>query len=196
MQMQKKERRLLLILLVGILMAGGVYLYGGKPAHQEQTVQQKEGQVTAVSPEVQGNQQLIKVHVKGEVNQPGVYQLPGDSRINDAIQAAGGAKSGADVEQLNLAAPVADGAEVVVPQKGEAAEQAAVPSSAKDAKVNINTATAEELDKLPGIGSTRAQAIVDYRKEQGRFLQVEDLRKVQGIGVKLFDQIKEKVTVQ
>ena len=139
-------------------------------------------------------QSSIRVHVKGEVNQPGVFQIPADSRVIDAIQAAGGAKEQADVDQLNLAAVVADGSEVVVPGAGSTAEQSA-PEPVANGKININSASTDELDKLPGIGSTRAEAIVAYRKEHGRFLQVEDLKNVPGIGVKMLDQIRDKVTV-
>jgi competence protein ComEA len=191
--MQKKERRLLLVLLVGLLVAGGVYVYGGK----KEGIHVASSEVNSV-PVEQETTERIKVHVKGEVNQPGVYELPADSRMIDAIQAAGGAKAGVDLDRLNLASVLTDGGEVLVATAGlenNGAENAGV-AAADDGKVNLNTATAEELDKLPGIGSTRANAIVQYRKEQGRFLQVDDLKNVPGFGVKLVDQVRDKVKVQ
>lgn len=194
--MQKKERTLLLVFLVAILMAGSVYLYGGGKRGQEMPVPQEQTSVATTSePTAQDQQQAIRVHVKGEVNQPGVYEIPADSRVIDAIQAAGGSKAQADVEQLNLAAVVADGSEVVVPAIGTTTTEAGTKPAATSGKINVNTATMEELDKLPGIGSARAQAIIEYRQEHGRFLQIDDLKQVPGIGVKMFDQIRDKVTV-
>ena len=197
MAVQKKERSLLLVLLVGLLVAGGVYVYGGKP---KEAAVAPEVQAVPVEPEKEEVTEtaMIKVHVKGEVNQPGVYQLPADSRMIDAIKAAGGAKAGMDLDQLNLAAVLSDGGEVVVAAPGSEEKEAGDAGivAAADGKVNLNTATVEELDKLPGIGSTRAQAIVQYRQEQGRFLKVDDLKNVPGFGVKLVDQIKDKVKVQ
>jgi len=192
--MRKKERTLLLVFLVAILMAGSVYLYGGKRGQEVAVPREQTGVATTSEPRTQEQQQEIRVHVKGEVNQPGVYQIPADSRVIDAIQAAGGSKAGADLEQLNLAAVVADGSEVIVPTTGATTEAEAKPANTSG-KINLNTATIEELDKLPGIGSVRAQAIIEYRQEHGRFLQIDDLKQVPGIGVKMFDQIRDKVTV-
>jgi competence protein ComEA len=192
--MQKKERTLLVVLLVGILLAGSVYLYGGKPGggDQVQEVVNRSVQEQSSMQEKDMTQGQVKVHVKGEVHQPGVYALPEDSRVIDAVQAAGGAKGGADVDKLNLAARLEDGMEVVVLSQGESTT---VVQQAADARINLNTASAEELDRLPGIGSTRAQAIVEYRQEHGRFLAVDDLKQVPGIGPKMLDQIRDKVTV-
>ncbi|MCX7570471.1 helix-hairpin-helix domain-containing protein [Tumebacillus sp. DT12] len=194
--MQKKERFLMLTLLVGILLAGSVYLYGGKP-NQEAMVP-----VTADRADGTGQKDaaeaavMIKVHVKGEVNRPGVYQIPADSRVIDAVEAAGGAKDSADVNELNLAAVLSDSIEIVVPQTGVAAKEQSAAQGEQSGKINLNTATADELDKLPGIGSTRAQAIVDYRQSNGRFLTVDDLKNVPGFGVKLVDQVRGSVFVK
>jgi competence protein ComEA len=198
MQMKKKERSLLLIFLVGILLAGSVYLYGGKPGMQ--TVKASDtgnAQLEQQAKEtVAENSKQVKVHVKGAVNQPGVYKLPSDSRVIDAIQAAGGAKSDAKVQQLNLASVVADGAEVVVPGDDATNGNAAAAATQDDGKVNVNTASAEDLDKLPGIGSIRAKAIVDYRTEHGQFYSIDDLRNVPGLGAKLLDAIRDHVKVE
>ncbi|WP_052035826.1 ComEA family DNA-binding protein [Tumebacillus flagellatus] len=190
----KKERFLLLAVLVGVLLAGSVYLYGGKPKPvadaSANAPQAQNEQRTAVSTE------KVRVDVKGEVNTPGVYQLPADSRTIDAVQAAGGAKADADLAKLNMAALLKDGTEVIVPKTGASEEkkEASAPSAA-GGKVNVNTASAADLDKLPGIGSARAEAIVKYREDQGRFSTVDDLRNVPGFGVKLVESIRDKVTV-
>jgi competence protein ComEA len=197
MQMKKKERTLLLIFLVGILMAGSVYLYGGKPGMQQvKASDQSNAKLVEQGKEtVAQNSKAVKVHVKGAVNQPGVYQLPSDSRVIDAIEAAGGAKVDANVQQLNLASVVDDGAEVVVPSKN-AGQEGSTASAQADGKVNVNSASAEALDKLPGIGSIRAKAIVDFRTEHGTFNSVDDLRNVPGIGPKLLDEIRDHVKVE
>ncbi|HEU4962664.1 MAG TPA: ComEA family DNA-binding protein [Bacilli bacterium] len=199
MQMKSKERGLLVVLLVGILLAGGVFLYGGKPGVQ----QREQSDVVQLEQVKESSKPVgqVKVHVKGEVNNPGVYQLPADSRIVDAIEAAGGAKEQGDVNRLNLAAVVADGSEVIVPSVVEEQAASATVSGTQtgidiQTKINLNTATVEQLDTLSGIGSTRAKAIVEYRERQGRFLTVDDLLNVPGFGVKMVDKIRDQVTVR
>jgi competence protein ComEA len=117
--------------------------------------------------------------------------------VKDAITAAGGATDEADLDRINLATKLADQMQVYVPSQGEAA----VPVSSGSAlgaatdKININTASAEELDKLPGIGPSLANAIIDYRTKNGPFQQIEDINDVKGIGDALFEKIKEQITV-
>ncbi|MFD2169189.1 helix-hairpin-helix domain-containing protein [Tumebacillus lipolyticus] len=191
MRMQKKERLILLVFLFGILLAGSVYLYGGK-----------QGTAKEAGIELEQNMQRtpvldkIKVHVKGEVHHPGVYQLPTDSRVVDAIQAAGGSTEGADLAGINLAQVIEDGGQIVVPSEAASA-QATQPQPPQQAgKLNLNTATAEQLDTLPGIGSIRAQAIVEHRQTHGRFFQVDDLKQISGISKKLIDGLRDKVYVE
>ncbi len=149
----------------------------------------------------------IKVYVSGAVCSVGIYALHKGDRVGDAISAAGGASPDADLSHINLAAFVSDGQQIAVPFKGSVASggsqsapvsapAATVAPSAPAGPVNINTATAAELDKaLPGIGPTLAQRIVDYRTAHGPFQRIEDLMKVTGIGLKEFDKIKGLVTV-
>ena len=141
----------------------------------------------------------INVYVSGAVNKPDVYALPLNSIVKDAISAAGGATDEADLDRINLATKLADQMQVYVPSQGEAALPPAPPDgSAPDAtteKININTASAEELDKLPGIGPSIAKAIIDYRTTNGPFKQIEDINDVKGIGDALFEKIKEQITV-
>ncbi|MET1002463.1 MAG: DUF655 domain-containing protein [Acidimicrobiia bacterium] len=140
------------------------------------------------------------VHVVGAVVAPGVVELDAGARVLDALTAAGGATPDADLQRLNLAAPVADGQRVAVPRIGEAlpppVEGIADPGSGgPSGPVNLNTATAAELEVLPGIGPTLAGAIVAEREKRGRFESVEDLKQVRGIGEQRFADLKELVTV-
>ena len=140
----------------------------------------------------------IKVYVAGAVNRPDVYELPVDAIVKDAVTAAGGATADADLDRINLATDLADQMEVYVPRKGEAAPSAPSNGSAPNAtgeKININTASAEELDKLPGIGPSIAKAIVDYRTKNGPFKKIEDINDVKGIGDALFEKIKDQITI-
>ncbi|GIV00630.1 MAG: hypothetical protein KatS3mg014_2245 [Actinomycetota bacterium] len=139
----------------------------------------------------------ILVHVAGWVRRPGVYRLAAGARVIDAIEAAGGARRGALLEALNLAAPLADGTQVLVPREGRASPGAppAAGGSGGTALVNVNTATADELETLPGIGEVLAQRIVDHRTEHGPFASVDDLLDVSGIGEAILEDIRDLVTV-
>lgn len=140
----------------------------------------------------------VVVHVAGAVSSPGVYTLPADSRVDDAVRAAG-ATADADLSQLNLAQKLADGQKITVPVAGETpapADNAAPSDSGQSgALININTATQEELETLPSIGEVRAQAIIAYREEHGGFRTIDELKEVSGIGDKIFADISPHVTV-
>jgi competence protein ComEA len=141
----------------------------------------------------------INVYVSGAVYKPDVYALPLNSIVKDAIVAAGGATDEADLDRINLATKLADQMQVYVPRKGEAAPAPVPPDGSAPApageKININTASVEELDKLPGIGPSIAGAIIDYRTANGPFKQIEDINEVKGIGDALFAKIKEQITI-
>ncbi|MFN8484917.1 MAG: ComEA family DNA-binding protein [Anaerolineae bacterium] len=146
----------------------------------------------------------ITVHVNGAVAHPGVYTLPDGSRVVQALTAAGGLTGEADADGLNQARPLHDGEQVYVPARGTPTPPAigpagAAPASGKPAaaggRVNLNTATKEELDALPGIGAVLADRIIQYRQKNGPFQRPEDLKKVPGFGgTKLFDGIKDRIT--
>lgn len=157
------------------------------------------------------NPATIQVHVAGAVKMPGVYELPAGSRVNEAIHLAGVLPE-ANPNALNLAAPLSDGQQVIVPRQGEEARvnapagaatgpgaapgnPAGSSSSRTGGKVNINTAGLAELDSLPGIGPTLAQRILDYRTQKGPFRTIEDLQNVSGIGAKKFADLKDLITV-
>jgi competence protein ComEA len=145
------------------------------------------------------------VDVVGAVRAPGVVRLAAGARVIDAIAAAGGAAKNADLTRLNLAAPLADGARVAVPEIGKPAPSidpsaisggpASAGDPAPDAPVNLNTATAAQLDALPGVGPATAAAIVRDREAHGPFRTVDDLARVRGIGPAKLDQLRNLVTV-
>ncbi len=141
----------------------------------------------------------IRVYVSGAVRQPDVYELPRGSIIKDAIAAAGGITSEADLDCINLAQEVQDQQQVHVPRRGEAGPPAPGASSGagntRTGSININTATATELETLPRIGPTMAQRIVAYREANGPFKTIEDIQDVPGIGPTTFAGIKDLITV-
>ncbi|NLM96114.1 MAG: ComEA family DNA-binding protein [Halanaerobiaceae bacterium] len=149
----------------------------------------------------QGELKKILVHVAGKVMSPGVYELTEGSRVIDAIESAGGAAPEADLDIINLAAFISDGQQIYVPSSEESAgilHNIPVPGNAlanNNGKVNINTAGAEELQSLTGIGPGKAWKIIEYRNTYGPFLSPEDLLNVSGIGEKTFEKIKDRITV-
>lgn len=178
-------------ILVGLLIAGGLFLTTRAPA----------GQPVKLLPSP--TPMPIQVYVTGAVNHPGVFLLPRDSRVRDAVLAAGGFMEGADVGQVNLARVLVDGEHFEVagtspfatPQltigDGGLLVTATPP---KGAAININTATAELLQTLPGIGETVAQKIVEYRLENGPFTTIDDLLKIPGIGPTTLEELKGLIT--
>lgn len=150
----------------------------------------------------------ILIQIIGEVAQPGLYELPGGSRVNDAIQKAGGFTNVADRSALNLASHLRDGDRVIVPsllkigsdENGIDGGNADVNKHSGEIPtinypIDLNTATTEDLDTLPGIGMVRAQDIIRYREEHGFFNNINELKNVKGIGDSTFEQIKDLVTV-
>lgn len=146
----------------------------------------------------------VFVHIDGAVVAPGVYEMTGSlPRVNDAVMAAGGLAGDADTSALNLAAVLSDGEKIYVPRQGEVVAGQASSGAASGSDVgasssgviNINTATAEELDSLPGIGPSTAAAIVEDRERNGPFANPEDLMRVSGIGEGKFSKLKDQIRV-
>lgn len=139
----------------------------------------------------------VVVDVVGAVRRPGLYRLAQGSRIADAVARAGGATRRADLAQVNLAAPLADGEQVVVPRRGgvpgAASSGGAAAPGAPAAPVQLSTATVEQLDTLPGVGPVTAQKILDYREKHGAFSSVDALDAVPGIGPKRLEQLRDLV---
>ena len=138
----------------------------------------------------------IKVYVIGAVMTEGVATLDEGSRVEDAINLAGGLADDADKNKINFAAFITDGQMIYVPRINDiVAAEITENSTISNGKININTASVDELKKLDGIGDATAQKIIDYRKTNGKFQTVDDLKKVSGIGTAKFNNIKDKITV-
>ena len=185
----------ILLILVGV---------GGLFSKKEESVEETtvvETTMLVEKTEVSTTQEtVIFVDIKGEVKNPGVYQMKVGDRVKDALEAAGGLTEEADSQKVNLAKRLEDQMVIVVPKVGEEAEE--IPAgetrkeATKDGKVNINTATVEELKTLKGVGEKKAEAIIEYRKKNGSFQTKEDLMKVRGIGKKLFESFQERIVTQ
>ena len=148
----------------------------------------------------------ICIYICGAVNQPGVYHLNGGARVYEAVSAAGGFTEDADETYVNQAAVIEDGAQIRIYTREEAQEKREqgeeIPQEEErpgntlgDGKVNLNTATAEELQTLPGIGEVKASSIIEYRETHGRFTSIEELQEISGIKGKVFQKIADLITI-
>jgi competence protein ComEA len=155
----------------------------------------------AIQDDASGGRDRVVVHVAGAVRDPGVYKLPSNARVDDAVARAGGATRRADLGGLNLAAKLDDGRQVLVPERAGRGAAAAAPAPgaaaapAEGQPLNLNTATLEQLDTLSGVGPTTAQKILDYREELGGFSSIEELGEIPGIGEKRLASLREEVTL-
>ena len=185
----------ILLILVGV---------GGLFSKKEESVEETtvvETTMLAEKSEVSTTQEtVIFVDIKGAVKNPGVYQMKVGDRVKDALEAAGGLTEEADSQKVNLAKRLEDQMVIVVPKVGEESEEIPTGETRKEAtkegKVNINTATVEELKTLKGVGEKKAEAIIEYRKKNGSFQTKDDLMKVRGIGKKLFESFQERIVTQ
>ena len=187
----------LVVLLAVTLGGAGLWYVRSLPRPVEVSTTPSDGTASAPASASPSPKAIVLVDVAGWVRRPGVYEFTEGARVIDAIDAAGGARSGASLEALNLAAPLADGTQILVPREGQ--EGVAPPPVSDGAVVgsliNVNTATATELEELPGVGEVIAQAIVDYRTENGPFASVDQLLDVSGIGDATLENIRDLVTV-
>ena len=214
MDILESQHQKIIIVLVVVILAGGGYwmlkhfhpaLFLGEPDFVVET------ETTPPTPPSSTAQPEIVVHVMGAVKSPGVYHLSTDARVHEAIQKAGGKTDQADLHSLNLAAKMRDGEQIYVPEIRQtpdvgqtiptSSSSAAPPqpsvrrsASSDGSRININTATFQELQTVRGIGPTMAQRIIEYRQTSGRFATVDDLTNVKGVGEKTLEKIRDSIT--
>jgi len=213
------EHKFHAVVIVLLILGGAYYVYANQnvepvplPSISEENNQQdeqKEMEKKEMEKKEETNQAqpsgTIMVDVKGQVKQPGVYQSNTDERVIDVIGRAGGLTEKADQTQVNFSAHVQDEMVIYIPAKGEegstlSASSGTITNSAggtgkNQGKININKATEEELQNLPGIGPAKASAIIEFRNTSGPFKTVEDLKNVTGIGDKTYEKLKDMITV-
>lgn len=205
-----KQQRWVIIILVGALLAGTVIWsvrHFAEGSRNEQVINLDNGETEdrAVKEQTAPETTKAYVHVCGEVRKPGVYQLPMEARVFQAVEAAGGATDEADQSAINLAAHINDGEQIYLPKKGEAVRTFAgkgdkngKSSTATKPKwpLDVNQATAGQLDYVPGIGPSMAAKIIDYREQSGPFATLDDLMQVSGIGEKKLAQFRQYLCVR
>lgn len=218
----KKQKIIIGIVIVIVAIVAIYYSYKQENNFLEETEnleienQAKEG---AEESEETTEKEKIIVHISGAVQNEGIVELESGSRVADAIEKAGGLKENAYMDEINLAYQLEDGEKIHIPtieeqkekenQESKVENESATGSdgttsrssnssinNGSQTKININTATEEELDTLPGIGPSTAAKILDYRKEKGKFKTIEEIKEVSGIGESKYEKIKDKITVK
>ena len=213
-----KKQKILLIMIISIITLGiGYYTYTTKTndefSIEEQNLEIEENErEKEINENIKENTKII-VHVSGAVRNEGIVELKEKARVADAIEMAGGITEDAYMKDVNLATILEDGMKIYIPTKEEVEKQGenindsvskdtnldiynnGSNTSKKNNKVNINTASKEELDTLPGIGESTANKIINYRKENGKFKTIEEIKEVSGIGDSKFEDIKDLIEV-
>ncbi len=185
------NRRLFLFVFVFAMTIGAILISLNSAKPYESTSES----VTIEEPSSSIEEPSVFVHVVGEVEKPGIYIVANRARVFDAIIAAGGFTKSADQSTVNLAREVSDGEQVVVMAAGAQSGSATAQTSAQTALISLNRASQLELEALPGVGPTLAGRMIDWRTANGGFKKKEDLLKVSGIGNKMFDGMKDLVTL-
>lgn len=218
---RKNKKRITTVAVALFFLAGGIWYFAatadGSSQQDEETtltgVLETIRQEASITPQMEPDSlekeeiKTLVVYVCGAVNQPGVYELSEDSRLYEAVTLAGGFSPEADAAYHNLARNLSDGERIYIlsteetkllttMQQVEGEEKQETNSSADGTKINLNTATAEQLTSLPGIGEAKALAIIEYRNKAGRFESTEEIKNVSGIGEAMYEKIKDKIMIQ
>ena len=198
--MKSKVQKYVIIVILFVICGGYYYTREIKPEKpksqtEEVVYQLEEDEAENVTGTPAKEKEKILVHICGAVEHPGVYELPEDARVYEAIQLAGGTTKDAAGDQLNQAQGLADGQQLYIPYITEETITGTEEHTAEKG-VNINTATKEELMALPGIGESKAEAIIAYRKQQGNFQTVEELKNISGIKNGVYEKIKALVRIR
>lgn len=223
MRIIKKIKYPLTILLIIIISVYFIYLKS-RLNNQKYTESQSNSEEIFIEEQVKDNkenEEVCTIDIKGAIKNPNVYQMPCNSNVNDAIKIAGGITANADTSVINLAKKISNEMVIIIYTKDEVKNSNIVDTVIKVVEkecvcpniqndgclnteikrnigesnlVNINTATQSQLEELPGIGSSKAKAIIEYREKNGKFETIEDLQKVEGIGIKMYEAVKEYIT--
>lgn len=216
-----KQKKIIAIILIILVVIAYYYFYLRDTTEE---ISNQDLEINNTQENNQTNETIV-VHVSGAVNIEGIVELEAGSRIANAIEKAGGIKENADMTDINLAYPLEDGMKIHIPTKEETeanknnentpaesyvtaasggvnskeatnSTQSSSTSDTSSKKVNINTATQEELDTLPGIGPSIASKIIDYREQNGKFNSIEEIKEVSGIGEAKYEKIKDSITIK
>jgi competence protein ComEA len=195
--LSRTQLALVLVPLVVLLTVAGSRIAGVGASQGPETVAPLARAASGGGADVTGaasHTRRVVVHVVGAVRRAGLFRLPEGARVADALVRAGGPTRRADLTAVNLASPLVDGQQIVVPLRGPPGSESTIDAPATGAKVSLASATLEQLDELPGIGPVTAQKIVDWRATHGPFRSVEDLDDVPGIGPARIEQLRDLVT--
>lgn len=208
-QLTQKQKIIASIIIIGIFFIIVYYFYQASQSPNYEELEENAN-VEEIQEEEQEKQNNILIHITGAVKQEGVVNLKEGARIIDAIEEAGGLLEDANLNNVNLAYPLSDGQKIYIPNTSDDETERAqnvLSESVNDVlegeknglneiKININTATQIELEELPGIGTSTAYRIIQYRQENGKFSSIEDIKNVSGIGEAKFNQIKDLICVK
>ena len=190
----RNKAKLLKFLIVVLLLIAGLFYFNFRTNGSDDISWEKDNEnVTNSEEEEKTIVESVVVDIGGAVNNPTVVELNQGSRVEDAIEAAGGLTKSADLETINRAAVLTDGEKILIPDKSNSSKTK--KEDQEDLKININTADQSELDTLPGIGPSIAQRVIDYRDSNGAFASIEEIKDVSGIGDKIFNKFKKDICI-
>ena len=209
-----RKQKIIVIAIAGIVAIGIMYfIYNKNQVKEDINIENEILVNNVITNENNTNDDIVIIHITGSVKNPGIVKLKEGSRIEDAIEAAGGLTEIADITKVNLAYVVEDGTKIKIPSASEEdigdediidsksgdniiIEENAVPSNNSTQTININKATEKEFETLPGIGPSLASKIIEYRNQNGKFESIEDIKNVNGIGDNKYEKIKDLITVK
>ncbi len=209
-----KKQKIVVIAIAGIVVIGIMYfIYNKNQVKEDINIENEILVNNVITNENNTNDDIVIIHITGSVKNPGIVKLKEGSRIEDAIESAGGLTENADITKVNLAYVVEDGTKIKIPSASEEdigdediidsksgdniiIEENAVPSNNSPQTININKATEKEFETLPGIGPSLASKIIEYRNQNGKFESIEDIKNVNGIGDNKYEKIKDLITVK
>lgn len=199
MDLTKREKYGLIIFIIVIITVISFFYYYNNKKNSIDVIA-KDSSISQSTNENKGSNNEISVYICGEINKPGVYSLSEGDRLIKLIEMAGGFKQNADMQAINLSEKLEDEDFIKIPSavidtNGMITNSPDSFSVQAGSKININTATKEQLENLPRIGEALAQRIIDYRESKGRFKDISELNNVSGIGDKIFEGLKDKITV-